>query len=134
VIKCNYIIIRNLSRSYSDADRVSCACILHIRETSRRHRVGIASGQVERVKVNDHSVQRKIPPSPAPRFVEQLSRARSKNPRWRKFVYERATGGINRPNIFERVAPTVNWRVVKGVRLCYVCKFSLSIITRTITF
>jgi len=90
------------SYSRSDADRVSRACT-RLRSVAPKN---ATASQVERVKVNDRSTQRKIPPSPRS-LAGQLSRARSKNPRRRKFVYERATGGIgfaDRPNIFE-VAP-----------------------------
>lgn len=69
-----------------------------------------ASRRIERVKVNDRSVCNEkfhppvplllplslllLPFLPFLRRRQQLLRARSKNPCRRKFVYERATGGI----------------------------------------
>lgn len=94
-----------------------------------------ASRRIERVKVNDRSVcnEKFHPPIPLPlphltlpflpflRRRQQLLRARSKNPCRRKFVYERATGGIyDSPIDRIHLAVEVLVKGVKGVRLCYV--------------
>lgn len=112
-----------------------------------------ASRRIERVKVNDRSVCNEkfhpllpllnpllpFPSLPFLRRRRQLLRARSKNPCRRKFVYERATGGIYIYTIrrstgyitsgLRRLYKSVG-EGVKGVRLCYVCASFLEYLKR----